>query len=475
MCGNIVKTLILCFLSSFSLFFYPQGAVAFPYISVDIEGRVLAHHQAFDRWYPASLTKMMTAYLAFRALAEGKISAHSPIVLSEAAARVEPSRSGWRVGSTLNFDTALTVMLVKSANDMANALAEALAGSQTSFTAAMNSEAQRLGMTGTHFSNPSGLPDAQNYSNARDMAVLAVQIRRDFPQYAHYFDIPAIDFGHGRKVQPNSNNLIGRYSGADGMKTGFICASGFNLVASATRGGRTIVAVVLGADRIGTREEAAARLLSQGFKKSGSPKVNLANLAPYGDNQNQAVNLRKEICSIAASRQRLQYRDESGHQIFNSPFMTAMTEDPLPLPVRPIYEPPPPPSPPSAKKKGGKTAGRKGNTAAKTALAARGSITDKNKAAVSAKENTSIVQEIQKNALSAGKTDNAAGKSERFAGKASAAKANNTAAVAVMPKLKQELNIPTPEPWPHAQGFQQGQRLGQGLQKTLPGQNYLPQ
>ncbi|KAA6205373.1 MAG: D-alanyl-D-alanine carboxypeptidase [Candidatus Tokpelaia sp.] len=332
-------------------------AMAAPYITVDMNGRVLAHNQAFDRWYPASLTKMMTAYVTFQALEAGLISLQTPIRLSAQAAHVAPSLSGWRAGSTLTLDTALTVMLVKSANDMANAVGEAVKGSAAAFVEAMNEQAQRLGMTGTHFANPSGLPDEQNYSNARDIAVLAVQLRRDFPQYAHYFDIPAIDFGKGRRIQPNSNNLIGRYDGADGMKTGFICASGFNLVASATRGGRTIITVVLGADRIDLREDMAAHLLSQGFKKSGSARISLATLRPYGDNQMQAANLRGQICNAEASRRRMQYRDEKGRPIFNSPFIEVLSDRPPAVAVRPIYEPRPEPLAKSKKAQGSKTRG----------------------------------------------------------------------------------------------------------------------
>lgn len=311
-----------------------------PYISVDLNGHIFAHKQAFDRWYPASLTKMMTAYIAFQALQAGKIKADTVIKISPAAERVVPSLSGWRAGSTLTFDTALTVMMVKSANDMANAIAEAVKGSQSAFVTEMNAQAQRLGMSGTHFANPSGLPDPENYSNARDLAVLAAQLRLEFPQYSHYFDIPAIDFGHGRRPQPNSNYLIGRYSGADGMKTGFICASGFNLVASATRRGRTVIAVVLGAPSINNREETAAKLLSHGFKNAGSPRLTLANLKPYGTKQNDVTNMRQEICNAEAGKLRMQFRDEKGHIIFNSPFISVLNEQPLAIPVRVISEPP---------------------------------------------------------------------------------------------------------------------------------------
>jgi len=344
-------------------------AAAMPYIAVDINGRVLAQNQAFDRWYPASLTKMMTAYVTFRALAAHKISLDTPIELSPQAAKAVPSRSGWRAGARLKLDTALTVMLVKSANDMANAIAEAVGGSQANFVAEMNRQAQRLGLTGTHFANPSGLPDPDNYSDARDLAALAVQMRRDFPQYSYYFAIPAIDFGKGRKPVPNSNNLIGRYDGADGMKTGFICASGFNLVASATRRGRTIIAVVLGADRVDIREETAAKLLSNGFKTAGSPGLTLANMRPYGDKQSEVSDLRSNICTAEAGKLRLQYRDEKGHVIFASPFIAALNEHPAAVSVQPLYEPPAPPAAKKPRAKAVKAGSKTHNAGGKTARA----------------------------------------------------------------------------------------------------------
>jgi len=339
-------------------------AAATPYMTVDVQnGRVLAHNQAFDRWYPASLTKMMTAYVTFQALQAGKIRLDTVINLSPQAAKVVPSRSGWRPGSTLTLDTALTVMLVKSANDMANAIAEAVGGTQADFVALMNAQTQRLGMSGTHYANPSGLPDPDNYSDARDIAVLAVQMRRDFPQYSHYFAIPAIDFGKGKPV-PNSNNLIGRFDGADGMKTGFICASGFNLVASATRGGRTVIAVVLGADRVDIREGMAAKLLNDGFNTAGSPQLTLASLRPYGDKQAEASDLREQICTLEAGKERLQHRDKKGHTIFDSPLIAERNENPPSVAVRPIFEPKPAPAPAKAKaKKAGAKAAQAGGEA----------------------------------------------------------------------------------------------------------------
>lgn len=317
-----------------------QAGMAVPYITVEVEtGRVLAHKDAFDRWYPASLTKIMTAYVTFRALQAGSVSLTTPVIISARASKAPPSRSGYRPGSVLSLDNALTLMLVRSANDIAISIGETVSGSETAFVQHMNAEAQRIGLIGTHFTNASGLPDMQNYSTARDMALLAVQIRREFPQYAYYFEIPAVDLGQGKKKQPNSNYLLGRYSGADGMKTGFICASGFNLAASATRNGRTIVAVVLGADRIDVREGLAAQLLTEGFDNPGTSQVTLSTLRPYGTRLKEAANLREQICSAEAWKTRAQYRNEKGEMIFNSPFITALQAEPHAVAIQLISGP----------------------------------------------------------------------------------------------------------------------------------------
>jgi len=321
------------------------SALAAPYISVDVEtGEVLEHQQAFDRWYPASLTKMMTAYVTFKAIEAGEISLDTPIILSAAAAKVPPSRSGYKAGSILTLDTALTITLVRSANDLASAIGEAVGGSQSAFVARMNAAAKRLGMSGSHFANANGLPHVQNYSTARDMAVLAVQIRREFPQYAHYFAIPAIDFGDG-KAQTNSNNLIGRYEGANGMKTGFICSSGFNLAASASRKGRSLIAIVLGAERIDSRENLAAQLLTKAFATRPGGRQTLKTLRPYGNKLTKATDLRETICSEEAGASRMQYRDENGKILFDAALMKLTAAPSQAVQVRLL-------SPPATLKKG---------------------------------------------------------------------------------------------------------------------------
>lgn len=310
------------------------AALANPYISVDVAtGRILAHNEAFERWYPASLTKMMSAYVVFRALKAGKLNLNSPVRMSVAAAKEPPSKMGYKPGSVMTLDTALKIMMVKSANDVSVAVGEAVGGSKANFAAMMNAEARRIGMIGSNFTNPHGLPDVNNYSTARDMALLAAQLRREFPEYAHYFSTEAISTGDGKKVQPNYNILLGRFNGADGMKTGFICSSGFNLAGSATRNGRTIVAVVLGSSRQEERTIQAAELLNAGFSTNGAGAPTLASLQPYGTNLTKAIDLRAQICSQQAMSDRWDGRDVEGRLKINSPYITAMTREPRAVPV----------------------------------------------------------------------------------------------------------------------------------------------
>jgi D-alanyl-D-alanine carboxypeptidase len=203
---------------------------------------------------------------------------------------------GFRPGTQVTVDNALKMMLVKSANDMAVVLAEGVGGSIDGFSAMMNDAAQRLGMTQTGYVNPNGLPADGQITSARDLAILARAIIRDLPEYEYFVHIPSIRFG--RKVTQNFNKLIGRYPGADGFKTGFICASGYNLVASATRNGKRLIAVVLGASSGQMRAVRAAQLLERGFANDQlswlRPSLGTVdNLAPIDASP---PNLRDEMC-----------------------------------------------------------------------------------------------------------------------------------------------------------------------------------
>ncbi len=271
-----------------------QQAQANPTVLFDLDsGRVLEHQDAFKRWYPASLTKLMTAYVAFKAIADGEVALSSPIRMTKLASSQPPSKMGFKPGSVLRLDTAVKVMITKSANDVAMAIGENIGGSQEDFAVRMNATAARLGMSGTHFVNPNGLFSPDQYTTARDIALLVTALRRDFPQYQPWFSIEGLSIG--KKKIPNYNLLVGRYPGATGMKTGFVCPSGYNMVGTATRNGRTLAAVVLGEKSALARADAAAKLLDQGFGTSMTAAVNLAALQPYGDTL--AVNdMQEEVC-----------------------------------------------------------------------------------------------------------------------------------------------------------------------------------
>jgi D-alanyl-D-alanine carboxypeptidase len=231
---------------------------------VDVEtGNVISEQNATTPWYPASVTKLMTTYVTFKALRDKRITRESLFVVSPRAVAQQPSKMGFKAGTRVTVDNALKMMLVHSANDMAVVLAEGVSGSIEKFAEQMNAEAQRLGMTQTHYVNPNGLPDEQQVTSARDLAILARALIRDYPEYDDYWHIAAIRLG--KRVYRNTNKLIDSYAGSDGMKTGFICASGFNLVATATRNNKRLIAVVLGATSGNSRALKAAQLFERGF------------------------------------------------------------------------------------------------------------------------------------------------------------------------------------------------------------------
>ncbi|RLQ88646.1 D-alanyl-D-alanine carboxypeptidase [Notoacmeibacter ruber] len=311
------------------------SADANPSIVVDVEtGKVLAHEEAFQRWYPASITKIMTAYMAFEAVRSGELSMRSPVRITKRAAAEPPSKMGYPVGTELTLENALKIMLVKSANDIAMAIGEAVGGTRDKFMAMMNERAAELGMTDTHFVNPHGLPEKGQYTTARDFGLLAAHVRREFPQYAGIFSIEALKLpGRGAPVR-NTNILIGRMAGADGMKTGYICASGFNLVASATREGRTIVAVVLGALDQQVRAEKAADLLAAGFQTDPATVQDTVQTLPRGgDDGTDVADISNDICTGRAQLDRYDGRDVDGKFIYRSSNIEPMRRDPVTVAV----------------------------------------------------------------------------------------------------------------------------------------------
>ncbi|SDU40862.1 D-alanyl-D-alanine carboxypeptidase family protein [Stappia sp. ES.058] len=243
------------------------------WIVVDMDsGAVLDQKQARRQWYPASITKLMTAYLAFKAIREGRATLQSVVTISANAYAEPPSKMGFKPGTRISLESALKIVIVKSANDVAVAVAEAIGGSEPAFIAQMNAEARRLGMSATRFVNPHGLPDNRQVSSARDLAVLARAVWREFPQYRPYFSLPGIRVGKKTLRSANREFLL-RVQGANGMKTGYICNAGLNVVVSATRGGRTVMAVILGAASGVERAAKARALIDAGFKERGGRSV----------------------------------------------------------------------------------------------------------------------------------------------------------------------------------------------------------
>jgi D-alanyl-D-alanine carboxypeptidase len=228
-------------------------------------GKVLRADNATYPWHPASLTKLMTLYMTLTALHDGQVTPDTLFTVSPNAAMQSPTKMGFAVGTQVTVDNAIKMMMVKSANDMAVLLAEGLGGSIEQFAAEMTDTAHRLGMTETNYVNPNGLPDDNQITSARDLAILARALIHDFPQYSGYWHIPAIKYG--RRVVRNYNPLLGRYPGTNGMKTGFVCASGFNLVATADRNDKELIAVVLGAPSSSARAIKAAEMLQYGFNQ----------------------------------------------------------------------------------------------------------------------------------------------------------------------------------------------------------------
>ena len=342
-----------------------REAWANPSIVIDLQsGRVLHEEDATRPWYPASLSKLMTAYTVFKAIQAGRIDGGTPIAISKRAARMAPSKMGYPVGTRVTVDDALKMLIVPSANDIAIALAEGTSGSVEAFAGEMNGYARQLGMMQSSWVNPNGLPDPRQVSSARDMALVASAILREFPQYAALFRIQAIQ--SGPRILRTHNALLYRYPGTEGMKTGFTCSAGFNVVATVSRGGRRLLAVVLGAPSAKVRTKIAADLFEGNYDNGGggffSSGKTLAQLAPSpytspSDMHDTACNRKKgdttadddpvETTAAAAP-------PAGGNSVFSvlaaqpvmaaqpaSPLLTAWTIDP-PIQVGPYTGPRPP-------------------------------------------------------------------------------------------------------------------------------------
>jgi D-alanyl-D-alanine carboxypeptidase len=245
---------------------FPGSSAFARYASMVVDagtGEVLHEVNADVRRYPASLTKIMTLYLTFEALERGRLRLDERMPVSYHAAHQPPSRLGLHPGDSLLVEDASLALVTKSANDAAAVVAERLGGTEEGFAEIMTAKARALGMHDTEFRNASGLPNPEQVTTARDMATLARAVLRDYPDYYPYFSTGSFQY-QGRN-HPNHNRLLGAYPGLDGIKTGYINASGFNLVASAKRDGKRLIGVVFGAHSPGERGRLMAALLDRGF------------------------------------------------------------------------------------------------------------------------------------------------------------------------------------------------------------------
>ena len=276
----------------------PSIATASPALVFEpYNGTVFYSEEPDAPWFPASLTKLMTAYVAFEAIRNGEVSPDTKVICTKKASVQAPTKLGLAVGGSIDLDTALQVMIVKSANDVAMMVAETVGGSEEGFIERMNAAAKKLGMTKTHYVNPNGLPDERQVTSARDLARLARALIIEFPEHADIFAETEVQVGQ-QKLRTH-NGLLRTFNGADGMKTGFICDSGFNIVVSATREGRKLVAVVLGEPSTRVRNARAAELLENGYKRYFWKSLfgtSLDGLAVQATASDEPAHLREVIC-----------------------------------------------------------------------------------------------------------------------------------------------------------------------------------
>jgi D-alanyl-D-alanine carboxypeptidase len=277
------------------------GPAAAKYSSIVINektGAVLHAVNPDIRHYPASLTKMMTLYLVFEALESKRLTLASRIRVSRRAARQPASKLDLKPRDTISIRKVILALAIKSANDAASAIAEAMAGTERKFSYLMSAKAQALGMTNTRFRNASGLPNRRQLTTARDIAILARALRRDFPRYYSYFKVRSFTF-KGQTMK-NHNRLLDRYAGTDGIKTGFIRASGFNLAASAEREGIRLIAVVMGARSPRARDLHTMGLLERSFEKATQGRHRA-----YHYDRNMRINKRIRVYRAPGARGRI--------------------------------------------------------------------------------------------------------------------------------------------------------------------------
>jgi len=343
MYGQLLATPCRLLMFTFTLFtavFGISNSTAAPHLTLDLDsGKVLSHHQAFHPWHPASLTKLMTALVVFRAIENGEVSPDDDVRFSRKATRQSPSKMGFPAGTIITVEDALKLLIIKSANDVAVALAESISGSVAAFADHMNREAARLGMSGSRFVNPHGLHNSRQIITARDLGILLRTLHRSYPRYASYFKAPAVLAQKRTKkgkiierVYYSYNLLLERYRGADGFKTGFVCASGYNFAGSASRGGRRIAAIILGRNSQTDRVIAAAKQITGGFELPLDAGIAIANLKPDGNIPGTPRNMRTALCNQNARAKR--YEPGAGQAIIKSPWLLARVKQPVTVRTR---------------------------------------------------------------------------------------------------------------------------------------------
>jgi len=303
------------------------SASAKPHLVIDLSnGRVLSQKDAFHPWHPASLTKLMTAYSAMKAVERGEVLLTSPVRISRAARKQPPSRMGYGIGTTITLENALKLLLIKSANDISVAIGETISGTASAFASQMTSDAKALGMKNSRFENPHGLHHPRQITTARDMAVLISVLHRDYPRLQTMLASPAVTAPKRnkkgklvRRTYYSYNLLLERYAGADGFKTGFVCASGYNFIGSATRSGRRIAAIILGRDGQTSRVVDAAKLITEGFQSPIETGTPLKDLKPVNAVPTSPANMRSVLCTAEARATR--YEPGAGLAVIKSPWL----------------------------------------------------------------------------------------------------------------------------------------------------------
>ncbi len=268
-----IITLILCL--SFNVWAAHKRSTSSIVIDA-ISGEIIASSNANELRYPASLTKLMTLYLTFEAIEKGHINLETPLKVSHHAANRSPSKLGLKRGETITVKNAILALIVKSANDCASVLAEALGDSEENFAKMMTETAKKLGMKNTTFKNASGLPNKQQKTTAHDMAILGSAIYHHYPE--HYDLFSTKKFTYKGNTFYTHNHLLKKFKGADGMKTGFTSAAGYNIITSAEQDGRRVIAVTMGHNSIKERDYKVAQLMKHGLKKINNQTLNPTKL-----------------------------------------------------------------------------------------------------------------------------------------------------------------------------------------------------